>query len=115
MYKKAKRYDAMVRLVAKHRPDVLKETHQYLAQQLEMDGSLKEAEQHYAEAGEWLSAVNMCVYSRGPAMRHSVVPLVRVLNVVRFESLVTTSTVHNRDQRPLIPKRVSPAPLRAWC
>ncbi|CAM9289225.1 unnamed protein product, partial [Laminaria digitata] len=59
MYKKAKRYDAMVRLVAKHRPDILKETHQYLAQQLEMDGSLKEAEQHYAEAGEWLSAVNM--------------------------------------------------------
>lgn len=59
MYKKAKRFDAMVRLVAKHRPDVLKETHQYLAQQLEMDGSLKEAEHHYAEAGEWLSAVNM--------------------------------------------------------
>ena len=59
MYKKAKRFDAMVRLVAKHRPDVLKETHQYLAQQLEMDGNLKEAEQHYAEAGEWLSAVNM--------------------------------------------------------
>lgn len=59
MYKKAKRYDAMVRLVGKHRPDVLKETHQYLAQQLEMEGSLKEAENHYAEAGEWLSAVNM--------------------------------------------------------
>lgn len=59
MYKKAKRFDAMVRLVAKHRPDVLKETHQYLAQQLEMEGSLKEAEHHYAEAGEWLSAVNM--------------------------------------------------------
>ncbi|CAN0169675.1 unnamed protein product, partial [Ectocarpus fasciculatus] len=59
LYKKAKRFDAMVRLVAKHRPDVLKETHQYLAQQLEMEGSLKEAEHHYAEAGEWLSAVNM--------------------------------------------------------
>lgn len=61
MYKKAKRYDAMVRLVAKHRPDVLKETNQFLAQQLEMEGSLKDAEHHYAEAGEWLSAVNMCV------------------------------------------------------
>ncbi len=59
MYKKAKRFDAMVRLVGKHRPEVLKETHQYLAQQLEMEGSLKEAENHYAEAGEWLSAVNM--------------------------------------------------------
>lgn len=62
MYKKAKRYEAMVKLVGKHRPDVLKETHQYLGQQLEMDGSLKEAEVHYAEAGEWLSAVNMCVH-----------------------------------------------------
>lgn len=67
MYKKLKRYDAMVRLVAEHRPDILKETHQFLAQQLEMDGSLKEAEQHYAEAGEWLSAVNMCVLLTFPA------------------------------------------------
>ncbi|CAN0217636.1 unnamed protein product, partial [Discosporangium mesarthrocarpum] len=59
MYKKARRYDAMVRLVAKHRQDVLKETQQFLAQQLEMEGSLKEAESYYTEAGEWLSAVNM--------------------------------------------------------
>lgn len=59
MYKRAKRYDAMLRLVEKHRPEILKETHQFLGQQFEIDGNLKEAERHYAEAGEWLSAVNM--------------------------------------------------------
>lgn len=59
MYKKAKRHDAMIRLVAKHRPDVLKDTRQFLAQQLEMECKFKEAEVHYTEAGEWLSAVNM--------------------------------------------------------
>lgn len=59
MYKKARRHDAMVRLVGEHRPEVLKETHQFLAQQLEMDGSFRDAERHYVEAGEWLSAVNM--------------------------------------------------------
>ncbi len=59
MYKKAQRYDQMVRLVSKHRKDLIKDTHVHLAQQLEMEGNLKEAENHYAEAGEWMSAVNM--------------------------------------------------------
>lgn len=59
MYKKHKRFDDMIRLVQEHRPDLLKETHQFLAQTLEMDGSLRDAEQHYVEAGEWHSAVNM--------------------------------------------------------
>eukprot|EP01041_Mallomonas_annulata_P001132 gene1132-2194_t len=59
MYKKHKRFDDMIRLVQEHRPDLLKETHQFLAQTLEMDGSLREAEHHYVEAGEWHSAVNM--------------------------------------------------------
>lgn len=59
MYKKARKFDAMVRLVATHRKELLKETHQYLAQQLELEGNFREAEHHYAEAGEWLSAVNM--------------------------------------------------------
>ncbi|CAM9483417.1 unnamed protein product, partial [Phaeothamnion confervicola] len=59
MYKRHRQHDAMVRLVAKHRPEHAKETHQFLAQQLEMEGQLRPAEQHYAEAGEWLSAVNM--------------------------------------------------------
>lgn len=59
MYKKHRKFDAMVRLVSSHRAELLKETHQFLAQQLEMEGSMKEAEHHYAEAGEWLSAINM--------------------------------------------------------
>lgn len=59
MYKKHRRFDDMVRLVQEHRPDLLKETHQFLAQTLEMEGSLREAEHHYIEAQEWHSAVNM--------------------------------------------------------
>jgi len=59
MYKKHRRFDDMVRLVQDHRPDLLKETHQFLAQTLEMEGSLKDAEHHYVEAQEWHSAVNM--------------------------------------------------------
>eukprot|EP00618_Florenciella_parvula_P017071 CAMPEP_0119543784 /NCGR_PEP_ID=MMETSP1344-20130328/54343_1 /TAXON_ID=236787 /ORGANISM="Florenciella parvula, Strain CCMP2471" /LENGTH=1740 /DNA_ID=CAMNT_0007588171 /DNA_START=113 /DNA_END=5335 /DNA_ORIENTATION=- len=59
MYKKQRKYDAMVRLVASYRKELLKETHQFLAQHLESEGNLREAEHHYCEAGEWLSAVNM--------------------------------------------------------
>lgn len=59
MYKKHRRFDDMVRLVQEFRPDLLKETHQFLAQTLEMEGSLRDAENHYVEAQEWQSAVNM--------------------------------------------------------
>ena len=59
MHKKGRRYDDMIRLVTSYRKDLLHETHQHLAQQLEMDGALREAEQYYCEAGEWQSAVNM--------------------------------------------------------
>lgn len=59
MYKKHRRYDDMIRLVQEYRPDLLKETHQFLAQTLEMEGSHKDAENHYVEAQEWQSAVNM--------------------------------------------------------
>ena len=59
MYKRNRRFDDMVRLVQEYRPDLLKETHQFLAQTLEMEGSLREAEHHYVEAQEWHSAVNM--------------------------------------------------------
>ena len=45
--------------VQEYRPDLVKETHQFLAQTLEMEGNLKDAENHYVEAGEWHSAVNM--------------------------------------------------------
>jgi len=59
MYKKAKQYDNMIRLVMKFRKDLLKDTHQHLAQQLEMEGNLKQAEHHYIESGAWLHAVDM--------------------------------------------------------
>ena len=59
MYKKNRRYDDMIRLVTEFRPDLLKDTHQFLAQNLEVEGALKEAEHHYVEAQEWHSAVNM--------------------------------------------------------
>mmetsp|Transcript_29270 Transcript_29270/g.93818 ORF Transcript_29270/g.93818 Transcript_29270/m.93818 type:complete len:1764 (-) Transcript_29270:152-5443(-) len=59
MYKKARRYDAMVRLVAELRPHLLKETHTFLAQEFEVEGSLREAETHYVAAEDWSSAVNM--------------------------------------------------------
>lgn len=59
MYKKHRRFDDMIRLVQDLRPDLLKETHQFLAQTLEIEGSLRDAERHYVEAQEWHSAVNM--------------------------------------------------------
>jgi len=34
IYRKAKQYDHMIRLVTKYRKDLLKDTHQHLAQQL---------------------------------------------------------------------------------
>lgn len=59
MYKKAAKYDQMIRLVGMYRKDLLKETHLHLAQQLEMEARFKEAEHHYTQAEEWMSAVNM--------------------------------------------------------
>ena len=59
MFKKARRYDDMVRLVASRRPHLLKETHTFLAQELEVEGSLREAEHHYVSAEDWNSAANM--------------------------------------------------------
>ena len=50
MYKKHRRYDDMIRLVGEYRPELVKETHQFLAQTLEMEGTLRDAEHHYVEA-----------------------------------------------------------------
>lgn len=41
MYKKAKQYDNMIRLVMKFRKDLLKDTHQHLGQQLEIESNFK--------------------------------------------------------------------------
>eukprot|EP00657_Telonema_sp_P-1_P004345 TRINITY_DN20040_c0_g1_i1.p1 TRINITY_DN20040_c0_g1~~TRINITY_DN20040_c0_g1_i1.p1 ORF type:complete len:110 (-),score=72.58 TRINITY_DN20040_c0_g1_i1:137-466(-) len=59
MYKKARMYDEMIRLVSTFRKDLLLETHLHLAQQLEGEGNYKQAEQHFAEAKDWKAAVNM--------------------------------------------------------
>lgn len=59
MYKKARRYDAMVRLVAAHRRAHLKDTHLHLARALVAEGDYKAAERHWVSAGSWESAVDM--------------------------------------------------------
>ena len=59
LYKKARRYDDMIRLVTSFRKDLLHETHLHLAQQLEAEGSFKLAERHFVEATDWGAAVNM--------------------------------------------------------
>ncbi|CAM6098614.1 unnamed protein product [Calypogeia fissa] len=59
MYKKAHMFDQMIRLVEMHRKDLLAETHLHLAQQLENEGALREAEQHYVGAQDWKSTVKM--------------------------------------------------------
>ncbi|XP_039330557.1 intraflagellar transport protein 172 homolog isoform X1 [Saimiri boliviensis] len=59
MYKKHKLYDDMIRLVGKHHPDLLSDTHLHLGKELEAEGRLQEAEYHYLEAQEWKATVNM--------------------------------------------------------
>jgi intraflagellar transport protein 172 len=59
MYKKAHKYDDLIRLVTTYHKDRLKETHLHLAQQLEAEGQFKQAERHYIDGGDWKSAVNM--------------------------------------------------------
>ncbi|CAI2386632.1 unnamed protein product [Moneuplotes crassus] len=59
MYKNAKLYDQMIRLVSKYRKELLKDTHIHLAQECETDGNHKQAEHHYVEGGHWNGAVDM--------------------------------------------------------
>jgi intraflagellar transport protein 172 len=59
MYRTAKQYDNMIRLVSTYRPDYLKSTHMLVAQLLEADKNLKQAEHHLVEAGNWKGAVEM--------------------------------------------------------
>jgi len=53
IYRKAKQFDHMIRLVTKFRKDLLKDTHRHLGEQLDVEGNLKQAEHHYIEAGVW--------------------------------------------------------------
>uniref|UniRef100_A0A7N5KMR4 Intraflagellar transport protein 172 homolog n=1 Tax=Ailuropoda melanoleuca TaxID=9646 RepID=A0A7N5KMR4_AILME len=59
MFKKHKLYDDMIRLVGKHHPDLLSDTHLHLGKELEAEGRLQEAEYHYLKAQEWKATVNM--------------------------------------------------------
>uniref|UniRef100_A0A914XG62 Anaphase-promoting complex subunit 4-like WD40 domain-containing protein n=1 Tax=Plectus sambesii TaxID=2011161 RepID=A0A914XG62_9BILA len=59
MYKKADQHEPMMRLVRRFHGEHVQETHKHLASDLEEKGQLREAEQHYMDAGEWKSAVNM--------------------------------------------------------
>lgn len=59
MYKKAGQFDNMIKLVAKYRKELLKDTHIYLGQQFEAENKIKEAEHHYVEAGAWKIAVDL--------------------------------------------------------
>ncbi|XP_053503578.1 intraflagellar transport protein 172 homolog isoform X4 [Ictalurus furcatus] len=59
MYKKKKLYDDMIRLVAKHHKELLKETHIHLAKELEVEGRFQEAEYHYIQGQDWKTAINM--------------------------------------------------------
>eukprot|EP00906_Rhabdomonas_costata_P036994 RCo051951 len=59
MYKKARRFDDMIRLVSVHRKELLTKTHQTLAAQFEREGNPKQAEVHYVQAKEWKAACNM--------------------------------------------------------
>ncbi|XP_062065144.1 intraflagellar transport protein 172 homolog [Lepus europaeus] len=59
MFKKHKLYGDLIRLVGKHHPDLLSDTHLHLGKELEAEGRLQEAEYHYLEAQEWKATVNM--------------------------------------------------------
>lgn len=59
MYKSARQYDSMIRLVKQYHPDLLNDTHLHLAKELETDGLHAQAEGHFVAAGEWKNAVRM--------------------------------------------------------
>ncbi|XP_042302841.1 LOW QUALITY PROTEIN: intraflagellar transport protein 172 homolog [Sceloporus undulatus] len=59
MYKKCKKYEEMLRLLARYHKDLLGNTHLHLGKELEAEGRLQEAEYHYLEAKDWKAAVNM--------------------------------------------------------
>ncbi|XP_035472779.2 intraflagellar transport protein 172 homolog [Scophthalmus maximus] len=59
MYKKNRMFDDVIRMVAKHHPDLLSETHLHLAKELEAESRFSEAEYHFMEAEDLKAAVNM--------------------------------------------------------
>eukprot|EP00397_Hematodinium_sp_SG-2012_P000872 GEMP01000873.1.p1 GENE.GEMP01000873.1~~GEMP01000873.1.p1 ORF type:complete len:1750 (+),score=429.25 GEMP01000873.1:263-5512(+) len=59
MYKKREDYEQMLRLVSKHRKELLTETYKHIAEQYEVKGNLKKAEHYFVEAGMWTQAMAM--------------------------------------------------------
>ena len=59
IYRKARQYDDMIRLVTAHRSSLLTETHHSLAHQFETEGNYKQAEHHYLKAKMWQPVVKM--------------------------------------------------------
>ncbi|VDP45368.1 unnamed protein product [Soboliphyme baturini] len=65
MYKQANRYEEMMTLMAKYQGDSVEDAHQHLAEDLEKEGQLKEAEKHYVAANNWTAAIEMYKNSHG--------------------------------------------------
>jgi intraflagellar transport protein 172 len=59
MFRRAKSWDSVVRVVAAHRPEQLKDTHLAIARTLHSEGSFRSAERHFFEAGQAEQAVAM--------------------------------------------------------
>ena len=59
MYKNAKQYESMIKLVKQHHPTLVPETCVYLAKELENDKLYKQAENYFIMAEEWQQAVLM--------------------------------------------------------
>mmetsp|Transcript_2625 Transcript_2625/g.6756 ORF Transcript_2625/g.6756 Transcript_2625/m.6756 type:complete len:1758 (-) Transcript_2625:76-5349(-) len=59
MYKKREEYEQMLRLVSKHKSELLNDAYKHIAEQYEMKGNLKQAERYYVEAKLWTSAMSM--------------------------------------------------------
>lgn len=59
LYKKKEEFEQMLRLVSKHRKELLMETYKHIAEQYESKGNLKKAEQYYVDAKLWTSAMGM--------------------------------------------------------
>lgn len=59
MYQKQHMFDDMIRLVQEYRLVHLSDAHIQIAEQLENEGSLRDAEKHYLRAGKWQNVVAM--------------------------------------------------------
>ncbi len=54
MYKNHRQYRDVVRMVRAHNPDILEQTFIRIAQELECEGNLRQAEQYYMDVSWWL-------------------------------------------------------------